>query len=147
MLLNNLKVRTSAKGQRVRKRRNESVRDRAELGEGAVSPCPDSTPHATVIAKVGLSSLTEVARVAVPEVRTIHNFVGVSKLIVDKIPAWIDGHSVAGLELFHAFSDRLHSTDKLMTQSYRVRARGAELTLSKKKILNFYYTDDKVSSW
>ena len=81
MLLNNLQVRTSAKGQRVRKRRNESVRDRAVLGEGAVPPRADSTPDTTVIAKVGLSSLTEVARVAVPEVRTIHNFVGVSKLI------------------------------------------------------------------
>ena len=57
---------TSVEGQRVRQWRNESVRDGAELGEGAVSPRADSTPHATVITKVGLSSLTEVASIAVP---------------------------------------------------------------------------------
>ena len=50
---------------------------------------------------------------------------------VELIPAWVHGHSVAGLELLHAFSDRLHSTDELMTKSYRVGTLRAELPLKK----------------
>ena len=58
---------TSIKWQRVRKRRDETVGYRAVLGECAVPPRSDSAPHTTVVAKVGLSPLTEVASIAIPE--------------------------------------------------------------------------------
>ena len=53
------------------------------------------------------------------------------------VPARIDGHSVAGLELFDVISDRLYSTHKLMTKSYRIRALGAEFTLSRNWLLTY----------
>ena len=119
---------TPIEGQRVRKRRDESLRDGAELGECAVPPRADSAPHAAVVAEVGLPPLAEVARVAVPKPGATVIFPFCMNHLTDA-PARIDGHSVAGLELFDAFPDRLHGADKLVTESDRVRARRAELAL------------------